>query len=696
MTTQPSKREQVEPLLEALEYIAKMVKQRGAFNRNDIPMLLSASGVDPEWGEEQLKRWAKILKAVHEDSSKLQLGQDALMKFGIPEAHAMLAVSMVSTGASKPGPLSASKSRLDFGTLSSGEPVKAEFEVQGGPGEIVVESDRVRVDPRQFSGGNTKVRLEISPLKSGLLWSSIKLVAANETLELPVMAQWSDVPRTYSQQTLVVDANGGGDCKTIEEAVQKAQAGATIEVKAGVYHLSLPLQIDKPLVLVGEGMDVTKIVCEAEGYVVKYTGDGLFLAHDLTFDHQGFQWANVVEVVTGEIDFRRCRFTGGFFDAGGNRGGTGLYLLGDVRGSVAECEATNNGLHGICVANQAQPTLEANTCQGNKYAGIVYFGNATGTARQNTCTGNELHGIAVQEQAQPTLEANTCQGNKYGGIVYFGNATGTARQNTCTGNEMNGIGVQEQAQPTLEANTCQGNKCGGIVYFGNATGTARQNTCTGNETNGISVQGEAQPVLEANTCQGNKYRGIAYSGNAAGTARQNTCIGNEIDGISVQEQAQPTLEANTCHGNKQDGIYYSGNATGTARQNTCTGNEIDGISVQEQAQPTLEANTCHGNKYRGILYSGNATGTARQNTCTSNETNGIAVQEQAQPTLEANTCQGNKQIGIAYFGNATGTARQNTCTDNEMYGIYVVSTADPILENNYCDENQQKNLEDQR
>jgi len=507
MTTQPSKREQVEPLLEALEYIAKMLQQRGAFNQNEIPMLLSASRVDPEWGADQLKRWAKILKAVREDSSKLKVGQTALMKFGIPEAHAMLAVSMVSTGASQPGPLSASKSRLDFGTLSSGESVKAEFEVEGGPGEIIVESDRVRVDPRQFSGGNTKVRLEISPLKSGLLWSSIKLVAANETVELPVMAQWSDVPTTYSQQTLVVDANGGADCNTIEEAVQKAQAGATIELKAGVYHLSLPLQIDKPLVLVGEGMDLTKIVCESEAYVVKYTGGGLFLAHDLTFEHQGLQWANVVEVVTGEIDFRRCRFTGGFFDVDGRRGVAGLYLLGDVRGSVAECEASNNGLHGIYVANQAQPTLEANTCHSNKYSGIVYSGNATGTARQNTCIGNEMSGISVQGEAQPILEANTCQSNKYVGIAYFGNATGTARQNICIDNELHGIIVKEQAKPTLEANTCQGNNCG-IVYFENTTGTARQNTCTGNEMYGIYVVSTANPILENNYCDKNQQKNL--------------------------------------------------------------------------------------------------------------------------------------------------------------------------------------------
>jgi parallel beta-helix repeat protein len=41
---------------------------------------------------------------------------------------------------------------------------------------------------------------------------------------------------------------------------------------------------------------------------------------------------------------------------------------------------------------------------------------------ETLCTANGLHGIEVHEQAQPTLEGNTCRENKQGGIVYFGSA----------------------------------------------------------------------------------------------------------------------------------------------------------------------------------------------------------------------------------------------------------------------------------
>jgi parallel beta-helix repeat protein len=90
--------------------------------------------------------------------------------------------------------------------------------------------------------------------------------------------------------------------------------------------------------------------------------------------------------------------------------------------------------------------------------GIGYFGSASGTARNNLCAANEFHGIQVSNQAQPTLEGNTCRENKRSGIAYFGSASGTARNNLCTANGLHGIGVNEQAQPTLEGNTCRENK----------------------------------------------------------------------------------------------------------------------------------------------------------------------------------------------------------------------------------------------
>jgi parallel beta-helix repeat protein len=302
---------------------------------------------------------------------------------------------------------------------------------------------------------------------------------------------------TAPSGTLVVAPDGSGDFRNLEEAVQKAQSGTTIHLKAGIYRLKRPLVIDKPLTLIGEGMETTRIVCDGEECVVKFSGDGLFSARDIAFVHEGNRWADVVTADRGEVSFIRCLFTGGVWDEANKRGGDGLWLFGMVGGRIEACQAIGNDLHGIDVSGQARPTLEGNTCRENKSCGIAYFGNSAGVARQNICIGNKC-GIYVDGQAQPTLEGNTCRENKWSGIAYFGNSAGVARQNTCFGNEHHGIYVGDQAQPTLEGNTCRENKDSGIAYFENSAGVARQNICADNAINDIYVAPTAQPILKDN------------------------------------------------------------------------------------------------------------------------------------------------------------------------------------------------------
>jgi len=728
--------EALNQLIPLLGSLARLVARGSRVSEDQLRTLLL--GVDLESDPaalEELKRWSQLLTALREQPSEDNrlATVEALMLRGLPEAPVLLAVDTVVRNEGSPPPpkrLRASVERLDLGVLPLGQGATAEFEVQGGPGQVVVDSDQVRVTPQQFGAGVTRIRVEVKPLASGgALWTTLKLLTASETLEVPVVAQWILPTVSIPPGALVVAPDGSGNLRSLEEAVQQARPGAVIYLKAGIHRLKHPLVIDKPLTLIGEGMETTRIVCDGEGCVVEFSGDGLFSARDLAFVHEGTKWGDAVRANKGEVQFYRCLFTGGVWDEVNQRGGSGLWLYGTARGDVRECVASGNEGTGIRVSGEAQPTLEGNTCRENKRSGIAYFGNAAGTARQNTCVGNEKHGISVGEQAQPTLESNTCRENKSCGIGYFDSAAGVARQNTCVGNEKHGIYVGERAQPTLESNTCRenawkgigisdqarptliGNTCernksDGIGFWGSAAGVARQNNCTGNEYHGIYVGEQAQPTLESNTCRENKSCGIGYFDSAAGVARQNTCVGNEKHGIYVGERAQPTLESNTCRENawkgigisdqarptligntcernKSDGIGFWGSAAGVARQNNCTGNEYHGIYVGEQAQPTLEGNTCRENKQDGIGYFGSASGTARNNLCTANGIHGIGVNEQAQPALEGNTCQENKGNGIAYFGSAAGVARGNRCAGNGYEGIYVAPTARPVLIANY-------------
>jgi parallel beta-helix repeat protein len=360
--------------------------------------------------------------------------------------------------------------------------------------------------------------------------------------------------------------DGSGDYPSLEAAVDAVPTGTTITLEPGIYRLAEPLDIHQPLRLVGAGMNQTKIVSEAEGYVILFSGDGPFIVENITFRHEGEAMADVVVVEGGEVAFTRCLFTGAVVMGEEEADRAGLRLAESTSGLVQDCVAERNERVGILVEEEAQVTLEANACSDNGI-GIGYGGDTSGVARQNRCTSNEI-GIKVAGQAQPTLEGNVCSDNE-AGILYRDNTDGVARQNQCAGNTM-GILITDQARPTLESNVCSDNEGVGIEHGGTAGGVARQNQCAGNGIAGILVFEQAQPTLEENVCMDNEVAGIGYIDSAAGVARQNQCMGND-NGILIRQEAHPTLE-----------------------QNVCTNNGV-GISIRETADPDLIDNDCHDN-----------------------------------------------------------------------------------------------------
>jgi parallel beta-helix repeat protein len=733
--------DQVAQLAPLLGSVARIVATGSPLTDSKLNVLLMAADAAGDSAAlDELNLWAKLLVGLREQGGDelRHVTVEALLLRGLPEATVLLSVAKVVEGAmpesqlpddTKVGVASApasstrllaSVTNLDFGMLEPRQIGIAEFDVQGGPGQVFAESDNLEVTPAQLGSASTRVRVQAKPVEGGVLWSSLKLVTAAETVELPVLAQWRNETAGHGVRPneLMVDPTGGGTHKTLAEALAVATSGTVINLSAGTHRVDQCLLLSQPVTLVGRGMDTTALEGNQGDCVLLYDSQGVFGLFDLTlrWTGSGSTVSDVVMVRSGEVQIERCRFSGATWND--TLWGCGLDLKGDATGRVANCivEKNGNGISvgkqaqptleanicqqnhasGIYVSGQAQPLLEANTCRENQSCGIAYRGSGAGIAKQNTCSGNTQHGISVGEQAQPNLEANTCRENQSCGIAYGGSGAGIAKQNICSRNVKYGIFVSEQAHPTLEANNCRDNKSCGIGYEGSGAGTAKQNICSGNTHHGIFVSEQAQPNLEANTCQQNEWAGIGYGGSGAGTAKMNTCSRNVKDGIFVSKQAHPTLEANTCRENQDCGIAYGGSGAGIAKQNICSRNVKYGIFVGEQAQPNLEANTCRENKWSGIAYFSSASGVAKQNTCSGNVQYGIYVGEQAQPNLEANTCRENKSCGITYFGSASGVAKQNTCSGNVRYGIYVEASAQPALVSNVCQGNKGREVYDLR
>jgi hypothetical protein len=186
-------------LLPALRHLAELVRQNGPPARADLHLLLLASGLADTWAIDELERWSLVLNAVRgsHDPARREVAQRALALRGVPEAPAALALGIVAGPRPQDQPprrVVSSVERLDLGTLAPGATAATEFEVAGGPGQVVVESEQVQVQPQEFGSAPTRIRVAVRPLAAGVLWTNVRLITPGEVVELPLVAQWVAAP----------------------------------------------------------------------------------------------------------------------------------------------------------------------------------------------------------------------------------------------------------------------------------------------------------------------------------------------------------------------------------------------------------------------------------------------------------------------------------------------------------------------
>ncbi len=193
-------------------------------------------------------------------------------------------------------------------------------------------------------------------------------------------ARWRSHPGLIPAPTpapiVTLAPNGSGDYASFEQAVAALPADAVIRLLPGEYRLKAPLSLDKPLRLIGAGMDDTAIVGYWEDHVLAYGAKGRFAAEGISFRHAGTTLANVVMVTSGEVAFKECRFSGGSSERriesdsadDVSADGEGLVLRGPVTGRVIRCRIEHNAGRGLVVCDGPEVELEGNRCEANAAA----------------------------------------------------------------------------------------------------------------------------------------------------------------------------------------------------------------------------------------------------------------------------------------------------------------------------------------
>lgn len=585
-TSRPLQTELLHALTPLLAPAARLLAKDRPIDTPHLTQLLVAAGLD-EYPEAlaELQRWSRLLAGCRRDPDNLHdATMEALLARGVPEAVALMAIKTACQTVKLPqetevGPdqaPQASVARLDFNALPPGEPATAEFQVKGGPGRILLENHLVQVTPDTFGPGPTLVRVRVSPLEGGMVWTPLRLVTRVGELSIPLLATWEtaeselvttapssasttsegtdqlddqDEPQSAPREAggdepfVVVAPEGGGDFTSLEEALTQAPPAATIRLAPGVHRLRGPLKIDRAVRLEGQidPQNPERVRVEGQGhkYLVLFKSDTLVQVAHIHFVHQGDAPCNVVcvrqEGIQSEVHFENCAFEGGKCDSQGNLG-SGLRLRGCTQGEVRDCLALNNEGHGFRIEGKAQLTLVKNTAKSNGGSGILLSDRTSGELLENLCQENHM-GIRVQRHSRPTLTRNRCLWNRKAGICCTAQTQPVLKHNHCEHNGSSGIDIYHRARVKAVGNCCAKNKGAGIVCWDDTTGELVDNTCTNNTCAGIHITDRAYLTVRRNSCSHNGTVGLAFVKASGGLAENNRCEANEQAGIGLSIRA---------------------------------------------------------------------------------------------------------------------------------------------------------------
>lgn len=363
------------------------------------------------------------------------------------------------------------------------------------------------------------------------------------------------------QETLagvVVEHRKGRDTYFgLPDAVAAAPPGATVRLRAGTSVLTDPLQITKPLRIVGAGADQTVVTSAAKpfavgtrvepGQEVSFTG--------MTIEHTGPATGDVVAAFGGGLALTDCVVRGGVVGPEPKAGtGCGVVACKGASATLTKCVVRDNGGHGVHASGDGR--LGATGCEfrGNTKDG-AFLKSAAASLTGCRAVENQLSGVRVTGQCVADVRDCSAGKNKLSGLLADDDAEVTFSNNTCSENDHDGIALKDRAVVTLTRNKCLQNKQSGIAVHDNVSGTIGsadvaedKNECSNNKKDGIEVGDEAAPAVVGNECRGNSRAGVRYSGTGSGHCLRNACRANRLVGVEVAENANPVVSGNTAQG----------------------------------------------------------------------------------------------------------------------------------------------------
>ena len=348
-------------------------------------------------------------------------------------------------------------------------------------------------------------------------------------------------PEANAQQ-IVVSQRGGGNYKTITDALQYATPDSVIHVYPGIYQESL--YIDKNVALMAQG----KVTIESPVPCLTVVAQEAYV--------EGF-------IIEGQWQ--------------GEEGRGGIAAIEVEKGNVklTRCDIMSKSKRGIRVSG-VKSYLKLYSCHihDTKGDGIVFDDVAGGLLEGGAVYNNTLMGIRIRGIAN-NISTNATKSTE---------AVGTSNVVSLRGCEIynNGqIGIIVERQGVVQVSDClvRENKSYGILIVENSQATIQETEVNNNIDVGIFVVGSTVTAIGSRAVE-NRRSGVILQG---GTAQLSNCfvLANHGYGISVIEHSEATIQGTEVKNNADTGISVVGSVV-TAIGSQIVDNGRNGMTIRGQ------------------------------------------------------------------------------------------------------------------
>ncbi len=414
------------------------------------------------------------------------------------------------------------------------------------------------------------------------------------------------VTPSSSEGNIVVSQAGDGDYESIQDALDNAEEGATILVKAGEYHENLYIEVSG-IKLIGEGKDQVKVISSG--------GESALSVSDVeNVEIKGFTFIySPEENDKGNACVWISDSSGVLFHDNIARGATfsGVEFSNVENSKIYDNIIEENVQSGIFVNSGAKNLLiYQNKCQKNGYHGIEISDEGSNPVIfENKFMNNKESGIYAHDYAAPVIKNNVISENTHSGISIAKSAFAFIIENTITNNKEDGIYVYKNGEIKAISNIIQGNGISGIT-FSNGVGVVIDNSILKNANFGIDAYAKSKEDLEeinyevfvdGNIIGENGYSGIGSGGELLhATICKNRIENNKEDGILVYEGAKVDMTRNLILGSVLSAVEVRKGAFVNVLNNTFVKNDT-GIYTHDDGYGTYIYNVIAFNKL-GIRY----------------------------------------------------------------------------------------------